>query len=95
MYYVYFIQSLRNSKIYVGHTSKSPFSRLKEHNNNSNQWSKNNKPFRLVYYEGYECKNDAERREKFYKMGFGKNIKDLIVDYLKSKKIKPDFDKIE
>jgi len=80
MFYVYFIKSLKNKKIYVGFTSKDPNLRLEEHNQGSNNWTKINKPFKLIYYETYFCEKDARLREKFYKMGFGKQIKNLIVD---------------
>lgn len=87
MYFVYFIQSLKNKKVYVGLTEKSPSIRLNEHNAGSNAWSRNNKPFRLIYYEKYSCKEDAKAREIFYKSGFGKSIKKLIVFYVNEQKI--------
>ena len=82
MHYVYFIESLKNGKVYVGQTGKLPELRLKEHNTSSNQWTKNNKPFKLIYYETYLCEEDSKLREKFYKMGFGKLIKKVIIDTL-------------
>lgn len=87
-YFVYFIQSLKNNKIYVGATSKKPNIRLIEHNSGSNEWSKNNKPFELVYYEKYYCLKDAKAREVFYKTGFGKNIKKIVVDFIRINNIK-------
>ncbi len=91
MFHVYFLKNLKNSKTYVGFTSKSPLQRLKEHNSGTNQFTKNNKPFRLIYYETYFCKQDAQNREKFYKMGFGKLIKQQIINVLNQKEIKPKF----
>ncbi|PIY96664.1 MAG: endonuclease [Candidatus Kerfeldbacteria bacterium CG_4_10_14_0_8_um_filter_42_10] len=79
MYSVYFAKSLKNNKIYVGLTSKDPRIRIIEHNNGSNAWSKQNRPFELVYFESYVCKEDAMNREKFYKSGLGKQIKYAIV----------------
>ena len=64
MYSVYFIKSIRNKKIYSGVTEKVPEVRLSEHNSGSNEWSRHNGQFELVYYENYFCKKDAERREK-------------------------------
>lgn len=84
MFYVYFAKSLKNNKIYVGYTIKEPLLRVKEHNQGSNSWSKINGPFKLIYYESYFCKTDALLREKFYKTGFGKKIKNLIVKGLTS-----------
>lgn len=88
MYYLYFIQILKNFKTYVGYSHKNPEIRLREHNLGSNQWSNNNRPFKLVFFKKITCLTDVKLREKFYKTGFGKNIKKLIVDYINNKKIK-------
>ena len=85
MYYVYFLKSLKNEKIYVGYTEKDPKDRLKEHNQGCNSWSKKNNPFILLYFEKYHCKTDAITRESFYKSGFGKRIKKVIIDTLSAK----------
>ena len=61
-------------------TEKTPDIRLNEHNSGSNSWSKNDGPFSLVYFEKYCCKKDALNRESFYKSGFGKLIKNSILD---------------
>ncbi len=83
MFYVYFLKSLKNKKVYVGFTEKEPLVRESEHNLGSNQWTKNNKPFKLIYYEKYCCKKDAKTRELFYKTGFGRQIKNAIISILK------------
>ena len=88
MVYVYFLESLRNGKIYVGSTEKLPDERLIEHNNGSNKWSKENGPLKLIYYEKYFCKRDAEDRELFYKTGFGRLIRDAIIETVKKIKKK-------
>lgn len=89
MYYVYFMKSEKNDKVYVGSTSKNPKIRVTEHNSGSNDWSRHNCPFTLVYYETYHCKEDVKDREDFYKSGFGKQIKYIITDKLQSLGIKP------
>lgn len=78
MYYVYILVSERNGKSYVGFTSKETKQRLREHNLGSNQWTSLNKPFRILYYESYICKEDALRRENFLKSGVGKKLVKLI-----------------
>ena len=75
MFFVYFIKSLKNKKIYVGSTEKIPTERLKDHNYGSNKWTRENGQFELVYYEKYFCKKDALKREEFYKTGFGRSIR--------------------
>jgi len=82
MNYVYFAKSLKNGKVYVGRTGKTPSDRVKEHNNSSNKWTKQNGPFDLIYYEIYNCEEDAIIRERFYKTGFGKKIKKAITKTL-------------
>lgn len=84
MYYVYFARSSKNDKVYVGKTSENPSERIDEHNQGSNEWTKLNGPFTLIYYEKYFCKKDAGMRELFYKSGFGKKIKKLLVESLDS-----------
>lgn len=79
MYFVYFLVSVRSNKIYVGLTSKNPTLRVEEHNIGSNSWTRANRPFELIFYESYICKEDARRRELFYKTGIGKRIKKAIV----------------
>ena len=73
------MKSLKNKKIYTGITNNSPKERLKQHNNGSNIFSRQNRPFELLYFEAYICKTDALNREKFYKSGFGRKIRDLII----------------
>jgi len=85
MHYIYFLKSTNNGKFYVGLTDNDPKERLKQHNYGSNDWSKENRPFELLYYEQYFCKTDAVMREKFYKSGFGRKIRDLIISSVSAK----------
>ena len=80
MYYVYFLKSLKNNKIYTGSTTKLPEKRLQEHQIGSNKWTSANGPFKLLYYESYLCKSDAIRRERFYKTGVGRKIRNIIFE---------------
>ena len=82
MFFVYLLKSLKNDKIYVGSTSKSVGLRLVEHNFGSNKWTSANKPFKLVYYESFYCKQDSLHRERFFKSGVGKNLKKVITEHL-------------
>ena len=85
MHYIYFIKSITNKKVYVGHTSRDPIVRLQEHNDGHNSWTKKNGPFELVYYESYVCKEDTIRRELFYKSGIGKKVRKAIVEAFTNK----------
>jgi len=86
MYYVYFLRSKKTGKYYIGQTSKHPLKRLEEHNNGLSRWTNQHKPLRLVYYEKFHCRKDSVEREQFYKSGFGKQIKKLILEYLAESK---------
>jgi predicted GIY-YIG superfamily endonuclease len=77
-YYVYVLQSLKNGKRYTGSTSKAPLARLKEHNSGANRWTRQNRPFKLVYQEEYQSAVEARRRERFLKSGAGRRIRDEL-----------------
>ena len=79
MYYVYILKSKKNSKRYTGCTSKYPTVRLKEHNSGTDNWTRQNGPFKLVYSETFESKREALRREKFLKTGVGRRFLDKII----------------
>jgi len=83
MFYIYFLKSKKNNKIYSGMTEKIPAERLKDHNYGSNKWTRENGPFEIAYFEEYICKEDALKRESFYKTGFGRNIRNAILKELK------------
>jgi predicted GIY-YIG superfamily endonuclease len=79
-YFLYFIRSLKNGKVYVGKTNRNPKERLKEHNRGMNRFTSQNRPFKLVYYEKYYCQKDLDEREMFYKSGMGRKIRDVILE---------------
>ena len=67
MYYVYVLSSLKDKDMYVGYTSDLK-RRLSEHNEGKSFSTAPRKPFKLVYYEAYMSKRDAERRERGLKL---------------------------
>ena len=83
MFYVYFLKSLKNGKVYVGSTARDPKIRCQEHNRGLNKFTSENIPFCLVYYEEYLCISDARKRELFYKTGLGRKVRDLIFKSMK------------
>ena len=72
MYHVYVIVSRRNGKKYTGYTQKSPEIRLREHNSGSNNWTKQNRPFDLLYVEPYSSRNEAIKQERYLKSAAGR-----------------------
>ncbi len=78
MYYVYILKSCKNGKLYKGFT-KNLKRRFKEHNSGNSVFTKNNGPWKLIYYEAFISEEDARREEKFLKSGKGKErIKYLL-----------------
>ena len=80
MYYVYVLKSLKNSKKYVGYTSKIPLYRLEEHNAGTNKYTKGNRPYELMYYEQYDNEEFTKKRERFLKSGTGCRVLNRILD---------------
>lgn len=62
MFYVYLLQSDRDSSLYVGYTNDLK-RRFDEHNAGENRSTKHKTPFQLIYYEAYRSQADAKHRE--------------------------------
>ncbi len=74
MYYVYVLQSLKKADwLYKGSTSDLK-RRLREHNAGKNFSTAPYTPLRLIYYEAYLLKKDADAREKYLKTSMGKRV---------------------
>jgi len=71
MYYIYVLKSLKDNRLYVGHTNNL-VKRFKDHNNGFVESTKNKKPLKLIYYEACNILRDAVNREKSLKTGFGR-----------------------
>ncbi|HPE57988.1 MAG TPA: GIY-YIG nuclease family protein [Bacteroidales bacterium] len=64
MFYTYVLYSDSHDKTYTGFTSDLQ-KRLNAHNDDRNSgWTKNFRPWRIVYYETYESKKDAMKRTR-------------------------------
>jgi len=72
MFYTYVLKSIRDGKRYIGQTSKDVLNRLREHNVGSNKWTRANSPFIILYYEKWDTKTEAIKREHFLKSGQGR-----------------------
>ena len=71
IYYVYVLKSIEKSRFYIGHTSNLE-RRISEHNAGKTRSTKAYKPWKLVYFEKFESKSEAYKREmeiKSYKSG--------------------------
>ena len=84
MHYVYILQSLKKTNwLYKGSTSDLK-RRFTEHNSGKNFSTSPYTPFKLIYYEAYLLKSDAEAREKYLKTSMGMRvIKKQLANYLR------------
>lgn len=72
-HYLYILKSLKDKKFYTG-TTNDLRRRFKEHNSGENISTSYRRPFKLIYYEAYLLKEDAEAREKYLKTSMGKRV---------------------
>ncbi|MEW6196912.1 MAG: GIY-YIG nuclease family protein [Bacteroidota bacterium] len=77
-WYTYILHSSKIDKYYVGTTDNLSW-RLERHNMGWGKYTKRGIPWNLVYYEEYDDKSKALRREKeIKKMKSRKYIEDLV-----------------
>ncbi len=62
-HFVYIIYSKKIDKLYIGTTSNLEH-RLKQHNSNQSNYTKNKGEWVLLYYETFQSKTEALKREK-------------------------------
>ena len=67
MFYVY-VLNCNNNDLYIGYSDDLK-QRFKAHTDGKVTSTKNKRPLRLIYYEGYIDKRDATKREYFLKTG--------------------------
>ena len=81
-YFIYILKSEKDGQFYTGYT-KDLRIRLSQHNNGEVLSTKNRRPLKLVYFEGYLNQQDATHREKYLKTSWGKrDIKNRLANYL-------------
>jgi len=85
MYYIYVIESKSNGDLYKGFT-RDINRRVKEHNSGITESTKTGIPWRLVYCEVMINKEDAIKREKYLKSGWGrKYLGKILKNYFENK----------
>lgn len=83
MYFLYILHSLKDGNFYTGITSDLE-RRLKEHEQGKNVSTSYRRPLKLIYYEAYLLKEDAEAREQYLKTSMGRRvIRKQLTNYLK------------
>ena len=66
MYKTYILRSTRDGSFYYGH-SRNLDQRLISHNNGRVRYTKARRPWKVYYFEEFETKSQAYRRELFFK----------------------------
>ncbi len=71
MFYVYVLRSELDAGLYIGYTCNLK-RRLRQHTSGESKATSYRRPLKLIYYEAYLEKEDAEGRERFLKSGSGR-----------------------
>src|SRR6266480_7585321 len=83
MFYVYLLHSTKDNEFYIGYSTDLK-RRLSEHTRGASFATKSRGPWKLIYYEAYTERKDAEGREKFLKSGAGRRfVRAQLRHYLK------------
>jgi putative endonuclease len=73
VFYVYVLRSESDSGFYIGFSTNLR-ARLRQHQDGKSFATKSRGPWKLIYYEAYTEREDAEGREKFLKSGAGRRF---------------------
>lgn len=71
MFYIYVLRSLDEKHRYVGHC-KNIDSRLQQHNSLKVKATKPFAPWKIVYFEEFQSREEAINKERYLKSGFGR-----------------------
>jgi putative endonuclease len=83
-WYVYVLQSQKDHMFYIGSTSDLK-RRFQQHQRGENISTAKRLPFELIYFEGHRSKDDAWRREKYFKTTKGKvTLRKVLQEFLNS-----------
>ena len=83
MFYTYVLLSDKDKDFYIGFTNDLK-TRFDEHQNGFVASTTHRRPLSLIYYEACLNQNDAVKREKYFKSGFGRRfLRNRVEEYLK------------
>jgi putative endonuclease len=71
MFYTYILKSIKDHGYYFGHCSDLD-ARLRTHNNGKVRSTKGRRPFIIHYFETFQTKSEAFKREMFFKTVLGR-----------------------
>ena len=88
MFYVYVLRSESDSGFYIGFSTNLR-ARLRQHQDGQSFATSYRGPWKLIYYEAYMEREDAEGREKFLKSGAGRRfLRRQLRHYLRVNRVK-------
>jgi putative endonuclease len=71
MFYAYVLKSIEHDFYYKGHCEDIP-ERLTQHNSGKTKSIKHYTPFKLVYFEAFQTREEAIKRERYFKTAAGR-----------------------
>ena len=71
MWFVYILNSKTFDRFYIGLTSNLE-NRLNSHNSKKVKSTKPFVPWKMIYFEEFETRTDARKREKYFKSSAGR-----------------------
>jgi putative endonuclease len=77
-YCVYVLISKKDGLFYIGYTTNI-YNRIKNHNEGKTISTAKRRPLELIFCEFYQSKQDAMRREKYFKTTAGKKCLKLML----------------
>ncbi len=78
-YFTYIIQSIYKKSYYIGYTHNLA-SRIDKHNSGSTKSTKSRIPWELVYFEQFETKSEAIKRELEIKSKKSRKYIELLIE---------------
>ena len=73
MFYAYVIKSINSEFLYKGHCENLE-ERLAQHNSGMTESIRPYLPFQIVFFEEFETRGEAIRREKYFKTAAGRKF---------------------
>jgi putative endonuclease len=85
-YYVYILQSLKDFSFYIGQCQDLDC-RMSKHFDGMSKYTASKRPWRLVYFEAYQSRREALKREKNIKMMKSKIYIESLIQNWKSVRV--------
>ncbi|KKR07473.1 MAG: hypothetical protein UT32_C0011G0041 [Parcubacteria group bacterium GW2011_GWC2_39_14] len=79
MYYTYVLEGQKTKNLYAGFTPDDVYHRSLKHNAGLVPSTKNRGPWNVIYYEAHLSRDDALRREAYFKTTDGKRAIRLML----------------